>query len=277
MYKAGLIFFMLLSSVVALAQRVNEDSDKGMITGDTTAIDRRQVIDVMDFDMLYKSPVNMVSPLEDKPYSLFGREIKPLMPEINPKAYSFSVPTLQAPTLEWNNGYVMANGMMINNPGLVDISTGNIMASQNWDRLRVVVGVEANKYNFVWPGSVRTQYGVSGMLTYSLSDMVSLTAFGSYYFSPLYANPALMPYVMNNVYGGYATVFYSKNVGTNFGIKRYVNPMTGRWETAPIVRPFFKVGKVKMELELGDLLRDFIIYQVNKKKGPQGPMLVPKK
>jgi len=48
----------------------------------------------------------------------------------------------------------------------------------------------------------------------------------------------------------------SDRFGSNVGVRRYVNPMSGRWTTEPIVTPYFRIGKrMKLELPIGNLLK----------------------
>ncbi len=57
-------------------------------------------------------------------------------------------------------------------------------------------------------------------------------------------------------YGGYADIRFSDRFGSNVGVRRYVNPMSGRWTTEPIVTPYFRIGKkMKLELPIGNLLK----------------------
>lgn len=47
--------------------------------------------------------------------------------------------------------------------------------------------------------------------------------------------------------------------GSNVGVRRYVNPISGHWTTEPIVTPYFRIGKrMKLELPIGNLLKTAI-------------------
>ena len=51
---------------------------------------------------------------------------------------------------------------------------------------------------------------------------------------------------------------YGFGFGSNIGVRRYINPMSGQWTTSPIVTPYFRVGKrnkVVIGLPLGELLK----------------------
>ena len=59
--------------------------------------------------------------------------------------------------------------------------------------------------------------------------------------------PAMSPYVSNTTYGGYADIRFSQTFGANMGVRRYLNPMTGKWTTEPIVNPYIKIGDSKID------------------------------
>ena len=37
--------------------------------------------------------------------------------------------------------------------------------------------------------------------------------------------------------------------GTDVGVQRYLNPMTGKWVTDPIVRPYYKINGKTLEIK----------------------------
>lgn len=105
-------------------------------------------------------------------------------------------------------------------------------------------------------GSLTTQYGIGGNIGFDVSDHLSLHAFGYYYSTSPIVGPALSPYVNTTNYGGYADIRFSDRAGSNIGIRRYLNPMSGRWTTEPIVTPYFRIGKkMRLELPVGGLLK----------------------
>ena len=59
-------------------------------------------------------------------------------------------------------------------------------------------------------------------------------------------------------FAAYADIRFSDRFGSNIGVRRYINPMSGQWTTSPIVTPYFRVGKrnkVEIGLPLGELLK----------------------
>ena len=80
-----------------------------------------------------------------------------------------------------------------------------------------------------------TQYSFSGSAAYSISEAVTLHAYGQYYANNPIVGPAFSPYVSTTTYGAYADIRFSDRFGSNIGVRRYINPMSGQWTTSPIV------------------------------------------
>ena len=68
----------------------------------------------------------------------------------------------------------------------------------------------------------------------------------------------MSPYMNTSTYGGYADIRFSSLFGANLGVRRYLDPMTGQWETVPIVNPYINIGGSRLELPLGELLREIV-------------------
>ena len=251
----ALLFLWFVPITIAKAQNVREDDKK-------IAVDSFEIRNVKYLEMNETvSPHADIFKLE-MPEAVMPAKLQPLA-KPNPQAYTLPHITLENPTVAWKGGYVTAVGTTMDNPGLLDIASGGLMATQQFGNLRVSAMAEANKYNFMWQGGVRTQYGVSGELSLKVSERVSLTAFGSFYNETIFTGPAMMPYVNSNRYGGYTTIMFSEHFGADVGVKRYLNPITGRWNTDPIVSPFLKVGKQKWDFDIGGLLRDLVFGKRN--------------
>ena len=99
-----------------------------------------------------------------------------------------------------------------------------------------------------------------GTLVHSLGSMnlSPMIPFGYYYAHNPLVGPAFSPYVSTTSYGGYADIRFSDRFGSNIGVRRYINPMSGRWTTEPIVTPYIKVKKLRIEFPVGSLLKTLI-------------------
>ena len=143
-------------------------------------------------------------------------------------------------------------------PGLMDFQTGSLTLQQDFGRLQLSASATANKYWMPMQSTLYTQYSFSGSAAYSISEAVTLHAYGQYYANNPIVGPAFSPYVSTTTYGGYADVRINDYFGSNVGVRRYINPMLGQWTTSPIVTPYFRVGKrnkVEIGLPLGELLK----------------------
>ena len=173
----------------------------------------------------------------------------------------------------WDGATVGVHGSMDHMPGLLDIHTGSVALYQDLGRLHITLSADANKYWMPMQSTLLTQYGFGGHLSYDVNDWMTLHAFGNYYTGQQLYAPAVSPYVNTTSFGGYADIRFSDHWGANVGARRYINPMTGRWETVPIINPYFKFNNgVKIELPLGELLREII---VSKRRQPPMMMMPP--
>ena len=172
----------------------------------------------------------------------------------------------------WRNAYIGVSGWADSMPGLLDRESGALTLYQNLGRWSFSASALADKYRYVGMGYLETRYGVGGTVSYQLSNAVSLYAFGYYYGKPITAGPAVAPYLSTSTYGGYADIKFSKYWGTDVGVQRYLNPMTGKWVTDPIVRPYYKInGKQKIGIDIGHLLKG-IIWGNQDDMMPRGPV-----
>ena len=229
------------------------------------------------------------TPLADS--SLYSREsfMKPMMPlKLSEDAFKLTdnralydsrrgdwqVNTLNSTRLfnPWRGAYVGVSGWADTMPGLLDRESGALTLYQNLGRWSFSASALADKYRYVGMGYLETRYGVGGTVSYQLSNAVSLHAFGYYYGKPMTAGPAVAPYLSTSTYGGYADIKFSKYWGTDVGVQRYLNPMTGKWVTDPIVRPYYKInGKQKIGIDIGHLLKG-IIWGNQDDMMPRGPV-----
>ena len=158
----------------------------------------------------------------------------------------------------WSGGHLSINGTTNRMLGLMVFQTGSLSLHQDFGRFQLSASATANKYWMPMQSTLYTQYGFGGTIGYDLSDAVSLHAFGYYYAHNPLVGPAFSPYVSTTSYGGYADIRFSDRFGSNIGVRRYINPMSGQWTTSPIVTPYFRVGKrnkVVIGLPLGELFK----------------------
>lgn len=158
----------------------------------------------------------------------------------------------------WKGAYVGFYGMTDQKPGLMTTEMGSMALHQDLGRWQITATAMANKYWMPWQRSLYTQYGVGGNVAYLLSKAVSLHAFGYYYGNQMQVGAAMSPYMNTSTYGGYADFRFSNVFGADVGVRRYVDPMTGRWETSPIISPYINIGGGKLQFPLGDILKSVV-------------------
>lgn len=157
----------------------------------------------------------------------------------------------------WQGATLGFYGSTSQMPGLMNTETGSVMFNQSAGRWHFTASALANKYWMPWQRTLTSQYGFGGTIGYDLSETVSLHAFGYYYANQMQGGPAMTPYVSNTTYGGYADIRFSRTFGANMGVRRYLNPLSGKWTTEPIINPYIKIGDSKIEFPLGALLKAF--------------------
>ncbi len=155
----------------------------------------------------------------------------------------------------WKGANLSFMGNINQNVGLMDAASGSMAYNQNLGNFHISVSANANKYWMPMQKLLVTQYGIGGTLSYHLNNDISLHAYGYYYNNSPIVRPAYSPYVNTSSYGGYANIRFSDRFSTDVGVNRYVNPMTGRWTTSPIVTPHLRVGRIDIGLPVGEFLK----------------------
>lgn len=205
---------------------------------------------------------------------------QPLVPTMD-----MTIPKYQ-PTTDfnlWKGANLTVNGMQQAMPGMMGISSGDLTIRQDLGRLHLTASGLANKY---WiPGinsmmspigmpMLHTQWGFGGTLSYDVSPALSLHAFGTYYATDPIVRPAMSPYINTTKFGGFADIRINDRFGSYVGAEHYLNPMTGKWDTDPIVTPYINVGrnkKSRIEFPVGSLLKAAFFGNRNDPKRWQAP------
>ena len=257
--REALFFVLMVCALQANAQ--TELDGKGILSGDDAALrtmefDNHLKMDSTKYAIDAMKPNLLPTPTESSGLSYLNtykdkaRHGIGLTGQYAPMgAKSFNL---------WHGGHLDINGATNQMPGLMDYQTGSFTLHQDFGRLQLSASATANKYWMPMQSTLYTQYGFGGTIGYDLSDAVSLHAFGYYYAHNPLVGPAFSPYVSTTSYGGYADIRFSDRFGSNIGVRRYINPMSGRWTTEPIVTPYIKVKKSRIEFPVGSLLKTLI-------------------
>lgn len=194
-----------------------------------------------------------------------------------------SIPAYRPPSVFglWKGAVLGVTGSQSALPGLMDIGSGALMFHQDYGRFHFSAVGMANKY---WmPGisspigmpMLNTQYGFGGEVSYDVGKALTLHAFGTYYATNPMMGTAASPYLNSTNYGGYADIRFSEHFGSDVGVRRYLSPMTGKWVTDPIVKPYIKLNnKQKIGIDFGHLLKG-LIWGNQEDMLPRGPVRMP--
>ena len=62
----------------------------------------------------------------------------------------------------------------------------------------------------------------------------------------------------------------SRRFGMEMGVQRYYDAMRGRWETVPVVIPYYNFDKFKLGFDVGGLLYEILREVIFEKKDRGG-------
>lgn len=184
-----------------------------------------------------------------------------------------------APLFMWDGGGVVATGSATSYPGLGAIERGGLTATQTLGQLTLSLSGEAEKVGYY--RGLRTVYIVSGIAQWRFNEHLALTVFGSWQTSNGFISPAMTGYASNASFGGYFSWDFHEHWGVDLGAVSERAPYSGgRWETRPIVRPYYKLNKdTKFGIDIGGLIYEAVrshdYRHSNPTMGPPVPMGAP--
>lgn len=153
----------------------------------------------------------------------------------------------------WRGGGLVASGGRQSYEGLMGVERGALTALQRIGSVELSVSAEAEKVGYF--RGLSTVYGVSGVMVWQFSDRMSLTLYGGYYSSNDFRGAAMMPYVSTSNFGGFLSWDFAEHIGVDVGAQTRYNSYSRRWDTLPIVRPYYKAGNgAKIGIDVGGLV-----------------------
>ena len=174
----------------------------------------------------------------------------------------------------WGSGGITGSTRQLSMPGLMRIEQGRISIHQSVGNFTFSTYGEALKYGYY--RGLDTSFGFGGSIDYRLSDRVSLTFFGSYYTYPGQMSPAMAGYVSIPKFGGFIDYRVNNKWGIQVGAQSYRSSMTHRWETQPIVMPYFRISKKDIiGIDIGGMLYQFLKSNAEKRVGHMGNPTIP--
>lgn len=169
---------------------------------------------------------------------------------------------------QFPNGALFGSGQQTSLPGLGRFNEASLGYLHTFNsRLALQINVDAMKMNM--SHITRQAFSTSGALTYQISDHVGFKVFGTYDIGNSYG-------MSTHSYGATMTFDMSERFSLEAGVERYYDPMRGRWETVPVLIPYYRFNKFTLGLDVGGILYEIFREVVfDKRDFRGGPTIAP--
>lgn len=219
-------------------------------------------------------------PIPALPWSL-QRDSVVVMPHIILPRYPAGLPYYTDPSaMFWGDylthgrlfryryGLVSGFGRQYTLPGIGRINESGIrMYHELNDRLILLGNLTATQLNMeFFHGHALT---LDAALHYQLNDQMTLKLFGSY--------DTGNPYdLYGRQFGGTLDWQMTNRFGIEGGVRRNYDPLTGRWQTLPVVMPYYNFDHFQMKLDVGPILFQILEGVIQKNRSShRGPTIAP--
>ena len=164
--------------------------------------------------------------------------------------------------------YLFGAGQQVSTPGIGRFNAAALGYGQQLldERLKLQLAIEALKINTVH--FTNQAFGASGMLLYQASDRLHFRTFAGVNFGNFGTPPA---YIL----GGSMGMGFTDRFGIEIGAQSFYNPATGRWDTRPIVMPYYNFDHFKLQIDIGGLLYEILRNVLHKDRGRFSPTIRP--
>lgn len=169
---------------------------------------------------------------------------------------------------QFSNGVLFGHGGQTSVPGIGRFNDASLGYQHAFgDRLTFQASVNSMKVNM---SHITGQtFSTSGSFMYRASDRLAFKVFGSYNIGNSYG-------MSTNSYGATMVLDMSDRFGVEVGAQRYYNTMSSRWETVPIVIPYYNFDKFKLGLDVGGILYEILRGAMfGKEDWSGGPTIAP--
>ena len=230
-------------------------------------------------DSIQIQPESLFSPFElpsenSAPSSMFHPEYSYSLPDFSLKE-SLRLPYQTNPSLlfrgdystsgvlrQFPHGMLFGSGGQTSVPGIGRFNNASLGYQHAFNqRLTLQLGVDAMKINMIH--STGQAFSTSGALRYQASDRVAFKVFGSYAIGNTYG-------MDTHRYGATMSLDMSERFGMEVGVQRYYDAYRGRWETVPVVIPYYNFDKFKLSLDVGGILYEILRNTVFDNRGGSG-------
>lgn len=170
----------------------------------------------------------------------------------------------------YRTGQIWLEGEQNSLPGIGRINEASILWKQQLtDHLSLQTSVVATQLNMEF--FHRHVLQLQAQMYYRLTDHLTFHLFGSYDTGNPY-NP------YGRQWGGSLDWQISPRFGIEGGVRRNYNAATGRWETLPIVAPYYNFGsKFRLQIDTGPLIQQLLKGAIYGHEDRGNPTIAPPK
>ena len=196
---------------------------------------------------------------------------QPYLPyPVNPSPLYKGDFTTSGAVYRYRLGQIWLQGEQNTLPGSGRINEAAALWSHTFnDRLRREAAVISTQLNLAF--FHRHALQLNGQMHYRLNDRLSLNLFGSY--------DTGNPYnLYGRQWGGTLDWQIAPRFGIEGGVRRSFDAVTGRWETLPIVAPYYNINsKLHLQIDIGPLIHKLLRDANYGREGRGNPTIAPPK
>lgn len=168
---------------------------------------------------------------------------------------------------QFSHGVLSSSGRQTTIPGIGRFNDASIGYRHAFnEKLMMELGVNAMKINM--DHITGQTFNASGAFLYRPSERVTFKVFGSYDIGNTYG-------MGTKHYGASIAFDVSDRFGMEVGVQRYYDARRGRWETVPMVIPYYHFNKFTLGLDVGGILHEILRNVIFDKKPRNNPTIAP--
>ena len=168
---------------------------------------------------------------------------------------------------QFNHGALFGSGGQTSIPGIGRLNNASF-GYQHIFNQKLMLQLNASAMKINMPHFAGQTFSASGTLLYHPSDRVTFKLFGSYDLGNSYG-------MSTHYYGASMSVDMSERFGVEMGVQRYYDSMRGRWETVPMVIPYYRFDKFTLGVDVGGIVYEILRELVFDKRNNEGPTIAP--
>lgn len=199
-----------------------------------------------------------------------------LSPAEMQRRFAFTSPSFSPVLFSWGSGGIVAAGSATPYPGMAGVESGSLHAVQSVGNMTFTAYGRATKIGYF--RGLSTQWTVGGSASWQFAPRLGLTVFGSYstrgYVRGM--SPAVAEMLSTPQFGGYLSWDITDHWGVDVGAVTQQNNLR-RWETRPIVAPYYRNGSTKISVDVGGIIYEAIRSRTsgygNPTIGPPKPVI----